>query len=163
MTPNDLQSWASRHGITEAAILELIQLLATAPEAARTDLDPCSEAGVQSAVRLRASEWGGRLWRNNVGVLFDAEGVPLRFGLANTSKRENTLLKSSDLIGLVPYRGNGELRALFTAIECKPAGWVYKGSKREEAQLRFIKLVQVAGGIAGFATCVEDFDRMVMG
>jgi len=106
------------------------------------------EADVQNSIRIEASKAGLMLWRNNSGVLMDKDGRPVRFGLGNDSAQANKKIKSSDLIGL--WRGR------FIAIECKPKGWVYRGSDREVAQLNYINLVRKHGGIALFATSWED-------
>jgi hypothetical protein len=114
-----------------------------------------SEHAVQNALRAEASRLGCALWRNNSGVLYDARGVPVRFGLANDSKRLNDVFKSSDLIGL--HGGTGR----FLAIECKPPGWTTPRNARERAQQAFIEHVRQLGGIGGFATSVEDFWRIL--
>ena len=51
-----------------------------------------SEAAVSNDVRLVAARAGTRLWRNNVGVLEDKTGRPVRSGLANDSKALNGML-----------------------------------------------------------------------
>ena len=61
-----------------------------------------NESTIQAKVRLDASKLGWRLWRNNVGVLMDSRGVPVRFGLANDSAGVNKIIKSADLIGIRP-------------------------------------------------------------
>ena len=54
-----------------------------------------SEAAVQQQVRYDAAKSGDILFRNNVGVLMDDRGVPVRYGLANDSK-QICLLYTSD-------------------------------------------------------------------
>lgn len=112
------------------------------------------ESPLQSAVRAEAARRGVYLWRNNSGVLPDARGVPVRFGLGNDSKRLNTVLKSSDLIGIAPG-------GIFVAIECKAPGWIGVRTERERAQEAFINLVRQCGGRAGFVTAVADLDRIL--
>lgn len=118
-----------------------------------------AESDVQTALRLAASKRGDVLWRNNSGVLPDARGVPVRFGLCNDSTAINTACKSSDLIGikrvLVTPEMVGQVVGVFYAREVKHSGWRYTGTPRERAQLRFIEIVREAGGDAGFATGVE--------
>jgi len=113
-----------------------------------------SEQAVQQALQLKASKMGARLWRNNVGVLFDDRGVPIRYGLCNETSQENKNLKSSDLIGITPVTITpdmvGRTVGVFTAYECKKEGWYYTGNNREKAQLAFINLVQQLGGRGGF-------------
>lgn len=135
-----------------------------------TGPDTTSEAYVQSLVRLEAPARGARLWRNNVGVLVDANGRPVRYGLANDSRALNEKLKSSDLIGwrrriitladVVAAGPDGLRIAQFVARECKPVGWTRAGPgdrerfAREEAQQRWIDLVNGDGGDACFAAGV---------
>lgn len=148
MTP--ILAWASRHNIPAAALAELQQVLGLVPYTPPTPVAPGGEAAVQAAVRLEAARRGYLLWRNNSGVLQDETGRPVRYGLANDSKQANAVCKSSDLIGIGPG-------GLFTALECKAPGWVFRESDhRAVAQLAYIKLVLSRGGIAKFVTGVED-------
>jgi hypothetical protein len=82
-----------------------------------------TETEVQNKVLLNASKLGWRLWRNNVGVAFRSDGVPVRYGLANANKAMNQNLKSADLIGIKPVlitQGMvGQTIGVFTSIECK--------------------------------------------
>ncbi len=143
-------------------MVELVRILAQPVEAVRTDFNPMSEAGVQAAVRLAWPKRGGVLYRNNVGVYSDVRGVPIRYGLANDSRQMNRKVKSSDLIGWLPCNLGGTVRAVFAAIECKRAGWRFNPKdEREKAQNHFLQLVRAAGGVAGFATCVEDLEEIV--
>lgn len=88
------------------------------------------ESDIQRLIMLALSEAGCLIFRNNVGVLKNAAGIPIRFGLA---------VGSSDLIGLTP---TGQ----FLAVEIKtPTG------KATPEQLRFIEAVRARGGIAGIA------------
>lgn len=142
-----------RHGISDAAIAELGGILGT--DAAPV-IGEGSESRVQSEVRLAAPARNFRLWRNNVGVLKNEAGTPVRYGLANDSAQLNRRLKSSDLIGwrrlVITPEMVGGLVAQFAAIECKHAGWRYKGDDHEQAQNRFVSLVAADGGYATFAT-----------
>jgi len=88
------------------------------------------ESNVQALILLALSEAGCLVWRNNVGVLPDRRGIPLRFGLC---------VGSSDIVGLC---SDGK----FLAIEVKTAL-----GQPTEAQLRFIQAVQRQGGRAGIA------------
>ena len=88
------------------------------------------EQDIQRLIMLALSEAGCLIFRNNVGVLKNAAGIPIRFGLA---------VGSSDLIGLTPT-------GRFLAVEIKtPTG------KATTEQLRFIEAVRARGGIAGIA------------
>jgi hypothetical protein len=139
-----LREWAAAWNIPLAAIVDLEQRCGLLGTPGVVD-DGKSEAHAQSVERLAASRAGVILFRNNVGVLPDENGRPVRYGLANESKEQNKVLKSSDLIGIKP---NGQL----VAREMKPAGWRYTGTEREVAQLAFITLINAKGGDAAFST-----------
>lgn len=111
------------------------------------------EADSQNQIRIEGAKVGLYLMRNNVGVLRDVVGRPVRFGLMNDSSELNKKCKSSDLIGL--YTKTGQ----FVAVECKEPGWTYRGTDREVAQLAFINLVKSKGGLACFATCWNDVKK----
>lgn len=124
------------------------------------------EQAVQNHIRLKAAQMGLELWRNNSGVLKDDRGVPVRFGLGNDSKKANQTIKSSDLIGITPVTITpdmvGQTLGVFTAIEVKGDGWQYRpNDKRSLAQKAYIDIVRRAGGIAGFARSVDEFEGMV--
>lgn len=118
-----------------------------------------TETEVQNEVLLQASKLGWRLFRNNVGVAYRQDGVPIRYGLANNSKQMNQILKSSDLIGIKPTLITpdmvGQTIGVFTAIECKRGDWKRGTTKREEAQNNFIGLVISLGGHASFCNDSE--------
>lgn len=150
-----IDEWAARWGIAPHVLDDLKKSMGM------TGTDPAtcgagSEAAVQNLVRLEATRLGGRLWRNNVGVAMDERGVPIRYGLCNDSQKLNKLVKSSDLIGVMPRLVTpdmvGRVVGIFTAREIKTPGWVYRGSDRERAQLKFLEIVAGLGGNAGFAT-----------
>lgn len=115
-----------------------------------------SEAGIQATIRLEASRKGLRLFRNNVGAFENPQtGRWVRYGLANDSKQMNQQIKSSDLIGIRPVvieQGHvGQTIGQFVAREVKEGGWRWSGTKREQAQLRFLQLIASFGGDACFA------------
>lgn len=116
-----------------------------------------SEAWVQSAVRLEASEKGHHLARNNVGALKDSTGRVVRFGLLNDSPALNAKIKSSDLIGwrsvvITPVLV-GHRIAQFMARECKEPGWQFSSTDEHQvAQQAYINMVNAAGGDAAFVT-----------
>ena len=93
------------------------------------------ESDIQRLIMLALSEAGCLVFRNNVGTLKNAAGIPIRFGLC---------VGSSDLIGITP---DGR----FLAVEIKTC----KGRATPE-QLRFIEAVRAKGGIAGIARSPED-------
>lgn len=157
MIPIELKAWAMRHHVGEDALAELSGLLgAVAAPSSSTG----SEARVQSLVRLAAPGHGMRLFRNNVGVLKDERGVPVRYGLANDSPALNRQLKSSDLIGWrrLPITPEmvGYAVAQFVAIECKREGWKPSGDAHEQAQGRWLTLVAADGGLGKFVTGAGD-------
>lgn len=157
MTP-EIYKWAIRHHVGIDAINELSILFGlngdvhTLPP----EITGTSEVAVQNAVRLEASRKGVRLWRNNVGALLDARGVPVRYGLANDSKQLNKVIKSGDLIGWravhIAREHLGTTIAQFVSRECKPVGWRYTATEHEAAQLAWAQLVTVGGGDAAFCT-----------
>ena len=150
----NLNLWAIKRGVPFEALTELRALMTSI----RTEPAPVpgeSEAAIQNRIRLEASRKGLRLWRNNVGAMMDCNGNFIRYGLCNDSKQMNQLIKSSDLIGIRPLTITqnhvGQVIGQFVAREVKAANWRYTGSKREEAQLRFLELVVAMGGDAAFA------------
>ena len=147
----DIEAWAARWNVPHAAVVEL-RNLHTVDVPATTDT--MSEAGVQSRVRVLASQRGTKIMRNNVGVLKNEVGTPVRFGLMNDSKALNEKVKSSDLIGLHPVLIQpwhvGHVIGQFIGYECKPVGWVFSGTPREKAQAEFISMVNANGGHARF-------------
>lgn len=150
--------WAIRNGVTWGALAELREMFSMDTPTPELSATPdASEAYVQSVVRLEAPGAGVKLWRNNVGVLVNPEtGQPVRYGLANDSKQLNAVIKSSDLIGwrsiLIEPRHVGSVIAQFVSRECKHPRWVYTGTERENAQLRWLQAVTADGGDASFVT-----------
>lgn len=155
MVPIELRQWAVRHHVSLEALAELSGLLG-APALPVDQAGNGSEARVQSQVRLAAPPAGMRLFRNNVGVLKNMDGVPVRYGLANDSKALNEKLKSSDLIGwrrlIITPPMVGSLVAQFCALECKHEAWTYTGDEHEVGQFNWQALVAADGGYAKFIT-----------
>jgi len=140
------EQWAAAH---PQAAADLSRVVDTVPVPAGS-----SEAAVQALLRVEAAKIGYCLWRNNSGSLPDASGTPVRFGLGNDSAKLNEILKSPDLIGIGP---NGRL----VGVEVKAPGWKKPSNKREIAQANFLGLIQARGGLAGFATSIDDYHRIV--
>lgn len=96
------------------------------------------ESPLYNAARLLASKHGARLFRNNVGLAFDASGNPIHFGLCTGS---------SDLIGWCPVTIRpehvGETVAVFLAVEAKGPR-----TATTPEQIDFLTAVANAGGIA---------------
>ena len=150
-----LDMWAQRWGITPEALADLrASYLGQHKQRAATVSQSMSEASVSQRTELNFSGMGGILWRNNVGVLQDDRGVPIRYGLANTSKKINKVTKSGDLIGCYPVvirpEHVGRTFGLFTSIETKRAGWKWKGDAHELAQANWGEIVVSLGGVAMF-------------
>ncbi len=93
-----------------------------------------------------------RLYRNNVGTLFDRNGTPVSYGLA---------IGSADTIGIVAPNGR------FLSIEWKRPGWKppalpTDGKKPNDAQQRHIDQcnwsdqINAQGGVAGFAATLTE-------
>lgn len=146
MTPTLLE-WQRKHGITAEALADLVTMVGLDVPRSTEDTP---EARVQDEARLLASKMGWRLFRNNVGVLKDERGVPVRYGICNDSPAMNKRIKSSDLIGIRPVVITpdmvGSTIGQFVAREIKRTGWKYKGTEHEEAQLAFGTLVIGLGG-----------------
>lgn len=142
-----LLEWQHKHGITAEALADLVTMVGL--DVPRSTKDT-PEARVQDEARLLASKMGWRLFRNNVGVLKDERDVPVRYGIANDSPAMNKRIKSSDLIGIRPVVITpdmvGSTIGQFVAREVKKAGWKYKGTEHEEAQLAFGTLIIGLGG-----------------
>lgn len=146
MTPTLLE-WQRKHSITAEALADLVTMVGL--DVPRSTKDT-PESRVQDEARLLASKMGWRLFRNNVGVLKDERGVPVRYGIANDSPAMNKRIKSSDLIGIRPVVITpdmvGSTIGQFVAREVKKAGWRYKGTEHEAAQLAFGTLIIGLGG-----------------
>jgi len=94
-----------------------------------------AESNISNAIMIALSEAGCLVWRNNVGVLKDANGRPIRYGLGTGS---------SDLIGLCAD-------GTFLAVEVKTAT-----GRVSPAQTAFIAAVLRRGGRAGVARSPAD-------
>ena len=125
-----------------------------------------SESDIQQFIQIEGPKHKCVLMRNNSGCLRNLDGTPIRYGLGHISKKQNEKIKSSDLIGiseiLVTQDMVGKTLGVFTAIEVKPPKWkLLPKDQRGHAQLAFIEWVKKKGGIAGFATSVEDFRELM--
>ena len=145
-----MENWKIKYNISDEAFAALMPDTNPPPTGAFA-----SEAGVQSACRLAVSKAGGRIWRNNLGAYKDERDNFIRYGLANDSAQLNAVIKSSDLIGILPIRITqahvGTTIGQFVAIECKAPDWKYRpNDERATAQLKFITLIKALGGHAEF-------------
>ena len=114
------------------------------------------ESEVQTTLRIKASEKGWRLWRNNVGAGKLENGAFIRWGLANDSAGMNKIIKSADLIGINPVLITqdmvGTVIGQFVSREVKAAGWQKRDTEREKAQQRWADLINSMGGDATITT-----------
>lgn len=140
------EEWAARYP-DAAAALSLVVDVGEIPEGS-------SEAAVQAKLRVEAANIGYCLWRNNSGSLPDKTGRWVRFGLGNDSEKLKKVFSSPDLVGIGK---NG----IFVAVEVKPPGWKKPRDNHEVAQANFLGAVRARGGLAGFATSVEDYHSIV--
>lgn len=110
-----------------------------------------TETSLVRRLLLYAATCSGRWFRNNVGVLRDARGAYVRYGLCPGS---------SDVIGWTPHvirpEDVGRTVAVFTALECKTP----RGTTTTE-QGAFLSTVQAHGGIAAVVRRVEDAELAV--
>lgn len=154
---SSITAWAVKHHVSYTALMELQAIFGLGVNSAVKALDnDHSETYLQSMVRLEAARKGIKLWRNNVGVLLNEKGTPVRYGLANDSKRLNEIVKSGDLIGwrpiLITQAHLGHTIAQFLSRECKRSNWTYSGTAHEIAQLKWAQAVNADGGDASFCT-----------
>ena len=95
-----------------------------------------SEQNISNDIQIALSQVGCLIFRNNIGVLPDRTGRPVRYGVGGNG--------GSDLIGVAP---DGR----FLAVEVKNAV-----GQPTDAQVRFIKTVIAKGGRAGIARNSDD-------
>lgn len=156
MTPT-LQQWASRHGVSHAALTELQQLFTTVHQPSTTAKSRhASESHVDSLIALEASDKDILWMRNNVGACQDKTGRVIRYGLLNESKQMNERLKSPDRIGIrrlvITSDMVGSSVGQFVAREIKHATWTGRTlSPHEQAQLNCLQLFTGYGADASFA------------
>ena len=148
MTTPTLLEWQRKHGITAEALADLANIVGLDVESSK---EGTGENVVQEVARLEASKKGWLLFRNNKGVLPDPKtGRWIRFGLCNDNPTIGKRLRSSDLIGIRPVVITqdmvGSTIGQFVAREVKKAGWKYKGTEHEKAQLAFGTLIIGLGG-----------------
>jgi hypothetical protein len=159
----NLDQWAWQWGVPQGALDDLKQRMGLHLQILHNKTySEHSEAWVQSITRTTYARAGIPLWRNNVGAMQDPEtGRVVRFGLANESKKMNEHVKSHDLIGINPVlitqNHVGQTIGQFVSIETKAPNWAYKGSPREQAQLRWGELIMSKGGIAKFTNGVDEY------
>lgn len=106
-----------------------------------------TESPVIKQIRLRATERGGRLFRNTVGVFYSKAGAPTSVGLCPGSH---------DLIGFMPLEVCGITLPIFTSIEVKAGR-----TKTSKEQLNFRKMVLTMNGVSAIVRSVNEFDTAV--
>lgn len=150
----NLNQWAIKWGIPFEAVEDLRRqfgITIDIPQLREGE----SEAAIQTRVRLEAAKKNIILWRNNVGAIHTKDGLFFRYGLANDSKQLNKRIKSSDLIGIraivIQHAHLGCTIGQFVARECKNGNWKYAATEEEQAQLKYLELVNSLGGDACFA------------
>lgn len=157
-----LAEWASRWGISHAALADLELHLGIAGCSAMPQIDGCfgeslSESAVDANLRIEARNAGVWLTRNNVGALMDERGRLVRYGLANESPGQNKVIKSGDRVGirtiLITKEHVGKKFGQFVSREVKKQGWKFNPrDPHEVAQLAWINFVISKGGDAAFAS-----------
>jgi hypothetical protein len=149
-----LTQWAARHHIPPHALAELRAILL--PPDVGAAVPGTSEAAIQTQVRLEASRLGGRLWRNSVGAGILQDGSFVRWGLCNDSTQLNKIVKSADIIGLLPVTITpehvGQTFGRFVSREIKAAGWKWRGTPHEVAQAKWAEMVNLLGGDAAIVS-----------
>lgn len=127
------------------------------------------ENPVQQRAMLEVANLGGLPQRNNVGACVDSTGRMLRYGLMNTSKKQNEQIKSSDLICCVPVLITsamvGQWFGRYVALEVKHSDWNpdKKLDAHEAAQAEYHRVIRAHAGLAGFVTGVDDVRRILLG
>lgn len=110
------------------------------------------ESDILQAVRLRASQLGAIVWRNNCGAYKTAHGHYIKYGVANPG--------GSDLLGLtqitVTQEMVGKLVAVFTALEIKQPN-----KKPTPEQQAFIDCINKNGGIAAVISDPEQLNNIL--
>lgn len=113
-----------------------------------------TENTVSDSCRLDIQELGGFLLRNNSGVDRSASR-PVRYGLGHDSAEINKILKSSDLIGVVPVviqpHHVGKTLGVALAVEAKAPAWEFRPrDKHAAAQLNFLNKFNKVGAVGCF-------------
>lgn len=154
-----LREWAMRHGIPDAAMVELRSMFTPGAKSN----DEGSESRIQSLTRLAAAERrdGCILLRNNSGATTDETGRVVRYGLGNDSAQVNAKYKSPDLVGVTPIVINGRTLGIATFMEVKKPGWTKPTNDREHAQMAFLVDMAARGAIAGFVANPDDYKQYI--
>lgn len=154
-----IKQWQIKYGVSDQALYEFYKLFQ--PDGTPHE-DGKSESATSKKCELMSAKYGVRIWRNNSGATKDENGRVIRYGLGNTSKRINDVMKSSDYIGLIPRKITadmiGDTIAQFAAFEMKKPGWkLIPSDKHGQAQAAFGSIVSNAGGFFSFISSPEQF------
>lgn len=158
-----LEQWQIKHNISNAAMTDLYYLFQ--PDGTHHE-DGSSESATSRECELISARYGQRLWRNNSGALKNEDGMMVRYGLGNTSARLNSVMKSSDYIGiktlLIQPHHVGTKIGQFVAIEMKKPNWhLTPSDKRGQAQATFGAVVTNAGGLFSFVTHPSQYEALL--
>lgn len=108
---------------------------------------PKSEKEIQSGIMVALSNAHCLIWRNTIGMLKDAKGHFIRYGIGGAG--------GSDLLGYLPIHITADMvgrkMGIFVAVEVKRPG-----KKPTPEQENFLRVVRENGGLAGMATSVEE-------
>lgn len=150
-----LEEWAARWALPDQAVAELQQITYDYADADSSK----SEAAVASECRLELNMRGVITMRNNVGVLNDKNGRPVRFGLCNETPGMNKIIKSSDDICIIPYvvkpQDVGRKLGVFLGVEHKERCWSFTGEGRETPQATFHRMLANVGAVGVFANSAK--------
>lgn len=153
--------WAQRHPQAAQELRELQGYL-TWPQADKSDGK--SEAWAQQQDRMTIFKAGGGAWRNNVGATpavietncpkcrfrYEIKQQPTRYGLANDSMQLNAVMKSADLICIIPRYITPQMVGMtigqFGSVEVKKPGWRFSDNEHNQGQANWGALVSRLGG-----------------
>lgn len=112
-----------------------------------------TESQIMTDIRLALSKGDVRLFRNNVGVLRDAKGHYVQYGLA---------VGSADLVGWRTVRITRDMvgmsLAQFVALEVKRPG-----GRVSPPQRAWLAVAQSAGALVGIVHSVEEARGLIHG
>jgi len=153
--------WAQRWPQAAQELRELQGYLTWPPAA---NCEDKSEAWAQQQDRMTIFKAGGAAWRNNVGATkpkleancpkcsfrFYLNQPMVRYGLANDSMQLNAVMKSADLICIIPRHITpqmvGTTIGQFGSVEVKRQGWKYSENEHNAGQANWGALITRLGG-----------------
>lgn len=143
------------HGVTGSIVNKQPRVKAARP-AAVTVKPRALEADVQRGIIQYLSAHPSVLmaWRVNSGAAHTESGAPIWFYRIVRQPGESVRLP--DLMGLLR---DGRM----FAIEVKRPGWKKPVGQREIEQQNFLRAVATHGGLAGFATSIDEANEIIEG